>query len=150
MARFGIGRLTDVFITEQDMSELDDYKFGWFHNWGIDRDLHTSLGVTLTAELPYSLEFYGLIGGWGSLACTCSENMRSKLSEFNDGDVIWVGNEIGWDIKRDPYTYAEHYKGWYDCVKLVNPNIKVAPGANPGNPLFLYEPVKWINQVDPT
>ncbi len=151
IARFGIGRLTDTFTNEQEMNELDDYKFGWFHNWFDRKDLYTSLGRNVSVELPESLDFYGLFGAWPPLSTDCSQSVKDKIADFKDGDVIWIGNEIGWgEDTRDPYTYASQYKSWYDCIKSVNPNIKVAPGANPGNPLFLYEPAGWINSSDPS
>jgi len=150
MARFGAGRLTEAFQTEDVLEEYNDYKFGWYHNWMAKGDYFGD--GEFPVEIPESLDFYGLIGGYNPGETVCPDILKSQIERFTDGDVIWVGNEIGWDDDRDPTTYARQYKSWYDCVKSVNPNIRVAPGANPGHPTFDYSTERitgWQISNDP-
>ncbi len=151
MARFGLGRLAECFVREQDLHEYDDFKFGWFHNWTYTKD-YCGMG-SFPVEIPESIDYYGLVGGASPSTTSCPNNLKQKIASYKDGDIIWVGNEIGYDDKRDPTTYATQYKSWYDCIKSVNPNIKVAPGANPGYPRFTYRDYTvsdWEINTDPS
>jgi len=138
MARFGLGRLAECFVREQDLEGYNDYKFGWFHNWTNNKEFIDNDSGVFPTEIPDSLDYYGLLGGYHPKSTDCPESLKNILEGYKDSDVIWIGNEIGWDDKRDPTTYATQYKSWYECVKAVNPNIKVAPGANPGYPEYKY------------
>jgi len=151
MARFGIGHLLDTFINNEHIKELKDYKFGWYHNWSLRKNYYITKRTDTAVNIPKSLDYYGLIGGYGPNTTNCPESLKNELKNYKDGDVIWLGNEIGWDDKRDPYTYAVQYKSWYDCIKSVNSNIKISPGANPGYPFMKYgsNSNNWVVKEDP-
>jgi len=144
MARFGVGHLINTFTNNNEAKELLEYRFGWYHNWYHKKEWICGVGIPTTIDIPDSIDFYGFVGDWAPNETDCSQSFKDELSNYKDGDVIWIGNEIGWDDKRDPTTYARQYKSWYDCIKSVNPNIKVAPGANPGNPTWDY----WVSHMD--
>lgn len=136
LSRFGVGNASRMFVGDKK-ALVDEYSFGWTHNWTL----------TSSSNLPNQVDFAGLVGGYTPNVTDCPEAVKNKLSKFKDGSYIWVGNEIGWDDKSDPTTYAKKYKSWYDCIKGVNPSINVAVGANGGNPEFYYssnEISKWV------
>ncbi|MDD3647670.1 MAG: hypothetical protein PHS44_04190 [Candidatus Dojkabacteria bacterium] len=158
-ARIGAGRAPDMFPMKEQEEEWDDYKFGWYHTWRLKKGFsyefskYAMEAINPTAKIPPNVVFHGMIGSWvfeGGQDPDCTEKVKEKLAEYEDGEVIWVGNELGWGDGRDPHTFAVQYNGWYDCIKSVNPNIKVSPGANPGDPYFFKYQVRHGEEVENT
>lgn len=157
LARFGAGSAPDIFNTMENAAEWADYKFGWYHNWrrwrGYSFENLVSGDMPEMAPIPPSVGFSGIISpGWAwaepSIA-GCTQEIKDDLADYIDGDIIWIGNEPGWGDQRDPHSYAQSYKSWYDCIKSVNPNIRVAPGAFIPTYKYGTKMKNWENAKDP-
>ena len=140
MQRVGVGSFASAFPTRDMRSGYDDFRVGFFHNWAHWKD-HLTGSNRLPDMPPDEVTFAALVGGYGPTLC--NESRVAELADLPDGTYVWVGNELGWDDRRDPTTFATQYKSWYDCIKAVNPNLLVFPGANPGHMTFHY----WDTRV---
>lgn len=115
---------------------LVDYRrwlIGWYANW---------TAFDQSAEYYPELDYYPLVGGYSPNSAVSlnalEQRLKKSCNKFPDGTVWMIGNEIGFDDRRDPWKYAEAYHNNYTSIKSVNPNWKVATGANGGSILMPY------------
>lgn len=140
LSRFATGHTAEMFAGSGDL--IDDYAFGWYHNWSDNPNLFTD--AQRPNRLPSQVEFLALFGGYNPEPIDCTDTVKSRIRALKDRSYVVIGNEIGFDDKADPTSYAIKYHSWYECIKSVNSSIKVAVGANAFLPdKFVY----WADKV---
>ncbi|MCL5090448.1 MAG: glycosyl hydrolase [Patescibacteria group bacterium] len=104
-----------------------------------------NLGVTWYMDWSYTggardgLDYVALVGAYSSGAYTAAkcntlkQTITAHPERYQPEHVVFaVGNEIMYQPQSCPFTpetYPAQYKAWYDCVKSINPNYRVSPGA---------------------
>ncbi len=112
---------------------------GWYTDWsaGIIRvnRVYTPIGGP---RPQYDIDYIGLIGAYSAKTapsnCRTSndvevKHIRSNPDKYPNGMTWTIGNEVGWDDRQTPVTYAKHFSGWYRCLKEINPTFKIGTGV---------------------